>query len=232
MEQIKIKEVDYGSWGWYFDEDKKLLLNKKEFFKSIILISLKYGINLSTFGIENNLKSAESVDEVVDRIFDIVADSEGNPLLKAINYNFYSMKFSTRIMASVIYSKEGSMPVKYIYNDFFSMLFCTLKKENLHSFFYNLRSNAFGQVDNNDMLFYTNTTRFNSYIRSLHQLMQKFDASLFDCTFTETNSPFGISKKGYFLDKDDECIFYEDIYDLLPIELRYTPMEMINNPMV
>lgn len=224
---MNIKEIDCGSWGWYFNDDKKLLSDRRKFLKSFILISLKYGINLSAFGIENGLNSPGNIDNIVEEIFKIVGDFEGNQLQKATNYNFYSTELSTRIMPSIIYTEEGTTLRESVCDDLFSVLFFTLKKGKLHSLFYNLRSNIFTQADKTDMLFYTNTTRFNSYIRCLHQLLLKFDISLFDCTIMEINSSFGVCKEGYLLYKE-ECLFYEDVYDLLPVELRYTPMEMIS----
>ena len=38
------KEVDCGSWGWYFDDDSKLLSNVPEFLSAMMMISLQYGI--------------------------------------------------------------------------------------------------------------------------------------------------------------------------------------------
>lgn len=224
---MEVKEIDCGSWGWYFDDDNRLFLDRIEFLRSFLMISYKYGINLSSFGISNGINGHENTNQIVEQIFQIVSDFDESQLQKAINYNFYSKEFSKRIMSSVIYFKENNTPIQDIYNDFFSLFFCTLKNGKIFSFFYNMRSNIFVQIDKTDMLFYANTTRHNSYIRCMHQLMFKFGATLFNYSDGEIDSSYSICKEGY-INYNGECVFYEDIYDLIPIELRHTPVESIS----
>lgn len=221
------KEVDCGSWGWYFDDDSKLLSNIPEFLKEMMMISLKYGINISSYGIERRATRYEDIEEVVEMILKSVEGSEGNLLQKAIGMNFYSTEFSSRVMPSIVYIKEEQAVKKSLYNDLYSVFFCTLRKGKLHSIFYNLRSDLFMQEDNADIFIYANTTRFNSYIHELHQLMEKFSVSLFDCTAPEINPSFRLNEEGYIL-YENECLFYADIKDLLPSELKYIPTKTID----
>lgn len=221
------KEVDCGSWGWYFDDDSKLLSNVPEFLRAMMMISLQYGINLSPLGVARGATSYQDIDQVLEEVLKSVEGLEGNLLQKAIGMNFYSTELSSKVMPSIVYIKEDQVIRKSLYNDLYSVFFCTLRKEKLHSIFYNLRSDLFMQEDNADVLIYANTTRFNSYIHNLHQLMKKFNASLFDCTAPEINPSFRLNEEGYIV-YENEYLFYEDVKDLLPNELNYMPTKTID----
>lgn len=221
---MKIEEFDCGSWGWYFEDDGKLMSNPKEFLENLILFSCKYGINLSAFGLNESTPCDNNLQTLTDQIYQQVKIAKGNQLQKAIHLNFYSQEDSTRILPSVIYANDPFE--SNLYKDMDSILFSTLKDEKFYSIFYNMRSNVFIQA--NDHIFW-NTARFNSYIRCMHQLMNEFKCSSFDFSNAGLPADFDISLEGYILHKQD-CIFYEDIYDILPTNRRYVQFEEIALP--
>jgi len=73
---------------------------------------------------------------------------------------------------------------------------------------------------NNSELAYLNTTRFNSFLRDLKKLNFFCGAE-----FSYEGWPDFTSKDGFFL--DGEIIYYEDIYDLLPEQLKVKQYEEI-----
>ncbi len=222
---MNFKEIDFGAWGWYFDNPMNLTLDAVDFFRKFILISLKYGINLSTFGKSYDLNSFENVDILVEKIVSTVENCEGNEILKIISRNFYSKELSASVFSSVYYSNQTLDQKASKIDDTFSMFFCTTKENELYSFYYNLRTDIFYPI--NDDILILNTTRFNSYIRSLHQLMKFYDVTLFDFSLGEENLNSEIDNKGYILHKN-ECLFYEDVYDLLQRNQKYKLFEKVN----
>ncbi len=220
------KEFDCGSWGWYFDDDERLSSNQKGFMRKLISISFKYGINLSTFGLVNGLSNYKELESIVEEVFKLVNVTNGNQLQKAINQNFYSKESSSRALPSIIYDGECESFSQNLFYDYDSILFSTLKEGRFHSFFYNLRSNVF--VQDIDDYVYGNTARFNSYLRRVHQLMTDFNCSFFDYSVMDVSPFFNVSEEGYIAYKK-ECIFYEDVYDLLPNDMKYTLFEEIQD---
>ncbi len=76
------------------------------------------------------------------------------------------------------------------------------------------------EIDNSDMV-YLNTTRFNSFLRDLKRL-NKICGSIFkyECFPDDYTTENGILV-------NNEIIFYEDVYDILPEEHKYKPFEEI-----
>jgi len=117
-----------------------------------------------------------------------------------------------------------------------------LDSKYLGSIIFSLESDAFfskletynwngerNKIDNSDLAF-LNATRLNSYIRDLTILMFEFGARKF--SFDDLIQVYDEKRNSkYFGDTylliNDEVLFYEDIYDLLPEEHKYKPFEEI-----
>ena len=222
---MEIKEKDIGAWGWYFDNSKLSLSDCKRFMENFILRSLKYGVNLSTVGSEIGLDSLKDTQKLVDYLFDTTQSSPGNPLQKAINYNYYSKRLSSRLLPSIIFS-ENIRSAPCLYKDVNSTLFCTSKNGEFYSCYFHLRSNVFTIDDQGDDYVYANLPRLNSYIRSLHDLTQSFHCSLFDFTVVKNSKEYSPTNNGFLMYKD-EVLFYEDVYDILPNQLSYQPFKEV-----
>lgn len=76
-------------------------------------------------------------------------------------------------------------------------------------------------VDNSDLA-YLNTPRFNSFLRDLKKLCFEYGATDFEFEDLGLND---FTENGVLF--NDEVLFYEDIYDLLPEEHKYKPFEVI-----
>lgn len=80
---------------------------------------------------------------------------------------------------------------------------------------------------NNDDSYYLNTTRFNSFIRDICSLYSLIGVGMsFFSGDTAHPNDFESTING--VKKGNEVIYYEDIYDMLPLEERYQPFEEIN----
>jgi hypothetical protein len=82
-------------------------------------------------------------------------------------------------------------------------------------------------IDNSELA-YLNTTRLNSFLRDLKNMCFEFGSSSVEFNDPESNYPNHtkcFSENGVLF--DDEIIYYEDIYDLLPEEYRCNKFEEV-----
>jgi len=225
---MNFKELDLCAWGWYFDDDTRISAASDDFLKFLLSISLKYGLNMSTYGHLVGLNRIDDCNELASSILEKVDEHDGCKLLMAINFNFYSKELSSHVLPSLVLTQRGSSMEFVQHKDIDSKLFGTLReKKKFHCFFYKMATDAFVQDD--VILCLANTARLNSYIRDLHKLMELFHLSRFEFSPGFCEDPFGFSDDGYIL-YEDELLFYEDTYQLLPAGARYELYEQIDLP--
>lgn len=230
---------EMAAWGYYFEDVTKVFNNEQEFLTKYILLTFKYGINIPQIITQHEL----DLDEYIMFLRKQMPKEKYIRWGSLIGLMYFSKEVNTRIYNCFMYVKnKQDETTSYIHKDpSYPQLFQLFgsKNDNLYSFYLELNSDAFFSklenskiknpfsgiiVDNSDLA-YLNTPRLNSFIRDLSNLMVEFGASKME--FSNLNEDCSIQESKFYKDNylliENEVIFFEDISELYPDNLRLHP---------
>ncbi|PXY42532.1 hypothetical protein DMB65_00450 [Flavobacterium cheongpyeongense] len=239
MDNLKV-ENPQNYWGdfeqsssWNFTLDKKFLLeNKDSFLEKFISIGVKYGVIIPS--INTNQSLLDGINLLKNKILaktdidyrTLFYDPFVNVLTNRVSIKS-DMYINSNQDISIARFESNSNSYNFFDIQIIDKFRLLLYTDAFFSVLYNRRTdfNSF----NNKELSYLNATRFNSYLRELLILMKNYK-SVFDF-----ENGFEIIEEGdkslYFRDMyllvDNEVLFYENIYELLPEKHRYKTFEEI-----
>ena len=211
-----MKEENIAAWGWYWNNSVIEKSKVNEFVYEYISLCLRYGIFLPTFILNESLEF--NAEKVQKRLFDIVNQYEGNLIQKSLTYMYYSESKGTHIIPSYIYENSEKQQL-ILQEDHSSTIICTLKKKNFHSYYFEMKTDMFYTFYEDPLLFKANVMRFNSFLAKLHLLFENYGCDVF--AFDDYIKRKCFNEKGLFVSRNDDRIFYEDVYGELSSELRF-----------
>jgi|GEM_PF-4010979 len=236
--------VPAAAWGFNFKNQFFILNNQEKFLHEYISIAFKYGFNIPIVAFEENISDIKTIASKIV--------GQGEDFQKwSINIrgNYYSKKYKKHIFPSYMFVNDDKGDVEKIINsnDSLFQILASVNTDNIYNIYFELQSEAFFDeiwnsktyknnlkgVDNSNLAI-LNTTRLNSYIRALSILFSNYGAiseSFSNIYEGETN---GDSKyfEGKYFKINNEVLFYEDVFDLLPKKhkhLGFTDIPEINN---
>lgn len=238
---------------WFFvkwddkSNQEELIRNQSEFIYKYSLLTIKYGILIPNFDEFSNLYG--KILQLVEKS-DIIFPTDWIPL----NINKLYIKGDELLCSSILFTQkdllikpERIVNVDLLYNydnvlnsDSYAypINFCFFKNyiylTICNDIFFldiinpktisNEITNGF-YVDNSELA-YLNTPRFNSFLRDFKILCFEFSATEYISEVHDYyNHKESISENGILF--NNEIIYYEDIYDLLPENLKYKEFENI-----
>lgn len=235
-------DVEIADWGYYFSEqgNEELEKNVHIFLMKYILITLKYGINIP-------YKLTDSNEKKLSQFLEALLDKHKGSFIKNKfvaafrDLYFFDEKFH---IYSIMYMQASRTGIKCAVHSEFPELFhvqaYNADDYSLCRYYFLLTCDAFltklrnsrvrsfniDYIDNSELA-YMNTTRLNSYIRDVTILMfengaKKFAYSDYYGKDTKGNSS---TMEGPYLKIEDEILFYEDVYSLLPDDNKYRRFE-------
>ena len=232
-----------AAWGFYFNDINYILNNLEFFLIDYISITLKYGINIPFLAYNENIYDPKIiVSKLLSKDEEDIYKRWGR-IIRG-NYFNYDLKEHDIPCTMFITTETGNIQKKIFtknnYGSFFNIFSTFNPKEENFSIYFSLTTNAFFDeiwssrtykdklkgVDNSDLA-YLNTTRLNSYIRALYTLFENYKVD--NCEFSNFFDGNLNNRSKYFNEQflkiKNEIVFYEDIFDILPIEHRYTLFE-------
>ncbi|WBX98251.1 hypothetical protein [Chryseobacterium gambrini] len=238
-------ESEYSSYYYLRwigeDELNKFINNELDFFKKYILLTNKYGFALPVNCNENNLVNSLALEKSKNQgygksswyfMFHIyqVGDNLIYPSDLFIDLNDKSFKTIVNIDPIIELKDDKAAHINYAppvnielreKNNKIELIFY-LDNDVFNSGLENKKCFEFEYPINNSDLAYLNTPRLNSFLRDLKILCFEFGASEFEF---ENLGLQDFNENGVFF--NEEILFYEDIYDLLPEEHKYKPFKEI-----
>lgn len=245
---------EYENEFWYFaihwngeNAKEQLSRNHLNFIYKYALLTLKYGILLPNFN---------KFDNLYERIVTLLSNAE-NIFPKdwiPLNINHLYIEDSELLCSSILYTQRNyeitaervvNIELLYTYEDvltnsiffaypvsfcfFQNYIYLTVRSDIFFPKLLNSKTkidkNINGQyVDNSDLV-YLNAPRLNSFLRDFKTLCFEFGATSFVSEIYDDYYKVFFSEEGVIIDK--EILFYEDIYDLLPENLKYKDFENI-----
>lgn len=244
----------YDNEFWWFelhwnDENAKeqLSRNQAEFIYKYALITLKYGILMPNFKDFDNLH--ERIAKMLSSC-ETVFPKEWIPL----NINRLYIEGGERLCSSILYIQKDykiiadrivniellrnyqevfkrsafyGYPVDFCFS--INYIYLTVTNDVFFSKLWNSkthideRTNGY-YVDNSELV-YLNATRLNSFLRDFKILCFEYGATSYVSEIYDGYYKNFFCEDGVLIDK--EIILYEDIYDMLPENLKYKDFENI-----
>lgn len=247
------KEIDSDIPSYHIafaigNSSSKKILNENiaSFLHDYILITLKYGILIPIRLISNSISNINiEIERILKMQENVNMEFCFNQLYLLNDDCIYScllytqrddgiIKIENIVNTDLLYTYTDILKGKDAYGEAVKIYFLN---NEFHIFnasdallfsLFNTKTN-FDTIDNSDTA-YLNTTRYNSFLRDFLLLCYKYGATevLYD-NFDDSRSNNGIehySKKGILC--NNEIIYYENVYDLIPVKYRYKLFEEIS----
>ncbi len=241
------KEIDsnysYYIVNWTSQAAKDFLQeNQAQFIHKYVLLTKKYGILMPVNinmeqDIELQVKNLVELDtiEYPDNWIKFCYNKLNNNLqLKKLTYSFYlfvkrgdKVQLEHLVNSELLFSLDkvladgGSYAHPFVM-DFSQDHFFMYYESN--AFFYYLGYDTDGYRIDNSEFAYLNATRFNSFLRDFYYLCFEYGATDLKYGDYEGDNPrFSV----YGVIFNNEVIYYEDVFEMLPQEHRYQPFKDI-----